>query len=125
MLAHHADDQAETILYRLLRGAGPKGLAGMPVQRHLGKGVLFRPLLAARRSSITDWAKRRQLEFVDDPSNDDQSIDRNYLRHAVVPILQARWPGCIDTITRAGELQARTIDELLQLPLPIVTDSLR
>ncbi len=117
MLAHHADDQAETILYRLLRGAGPRGLSGMPRTRILGRGRLHRPLLWARRELIDLWADVRGLEYVDDPSNRDTNLDRNYLRHSVMPLLAVRWPAASSSIVRAGQLQARAVQELARQPL--------
>lgn len=93
LLAHHADDQAETVLFRLLRGSGVAGLAGMPGCRPLGAGQLARPLLSLERSELERWARAASLDWVEDPSNADQSYDRNYLRHAILPGLKARWPG--------------------------------
>ncbi|WP_428033915.1 tRNA lysidine(34) synthetase TilS [Amphritea sp.] len=93
LLAHHLDDQAETMLFRLLRGAGVRGLAGIPERRSLGRAELFRPLLSVSRQQLMAWADAEQLEWIEDPSNADQNYDRNYLRHAVLPLLQARWPG--------------------------------
>jgi len=93
LLAHHHDDQVETFFLRLLRGAGTLGLAGMPRQRRLGRAQLLRPLLAWRRSDLEAYARRQDLDWVEDDSNQDQSLDRNYLRHSVLPVLERRWPG--------------------------------
>ena len=93
LLAQHRDDQAETMLFRLLRGAGLKGLAGMPGQRSLGKGRLLRPLQQVSRDELQQWAVAEKLSWIEDPSNNDLTFDRNYLRHKVMPPLQARWPG--------------------------------
>lgn len=93
LLAHHADDQAETVLFRLLRGSGVAGLAGMPACRPIGAGQLARPLLSLERTEIEHWARAASLDWVEDPSNSDQVHDRNYLRHAILPGLKARWPG--------------------------------
>lgn len=92
LMAHHADDQAETVLFRLLRGSGVAGLAGMPVSRALGAGALHRPWLALERAELMAVAGQAGLSWVEDPSNADQAFDRNYLRHAVLPGLKARWP---------------------------------
>ncbi len=92
LMAHHGDDQAETVLFRLVRGTGVAGLAGMPAQRSLGGGLLFRPLLAFGREQLSQWATRLGLQWVDDPSNDDQSFDRNFLRHTILQPLKLRWP---------------------------------
>lgn len=93
LLAHHLDDQAETLLLRLMRGAGPKGLAAMPAERPLGQGTLLRPLLNVTRQQLQDWATTFGLNWVDDDSNESLDFDRNYLRHSVMPLLQKRWPG--------------------------------
>ncbi|AOY88134.1 tRNA lysidine(34) synthetase TilS [Marinobacter salinus] len=93
LMAHHGDDQAETVLFRLLRGSGVAGLAGMPRSRKLGAGHLARPLLDLARDDIVRWAREAGLSWVEDPSNVDQVYDRNYLRHAILPRLKARWPG--------------------------------
>ncbi|RTE66912.1 tRNA lysidine(34) synthetase TilS [Amphritea opalescens] len=92
LLAHHLNDQAETMLFRLLRGAGVRGLAGIPPRRTFGKASLFRPLLDIARPQLQQWAQAEQLAWVEDPSNRDLSFDRNYLRHKVIPVLEARWP---------------------------------
>lgn len=95
LMAHHGDDQAETVLFRLLRGSGVAGLAGMPSSRALGQGELHRPLLAFRRQQIQDWAQQAGLMWVEDPSNTDLKYDRNFLRHSVMPLLKSRWPSLI------------------------------
>jgi len=91
-LAHHSDDQAETLMLRMLRGTGPQGLAGMPSQRSLGGGLLIRPLLGFGRAELEAYAQQRQLKWVEDDSNIDVSFDRNFLRHEVMPQLAQRWP---------------------------------
>lgn len=91
--AHHCDDQAETLLYRLLRGSGLRGLGAMPQQRTLSVGVLCRPLLSVPRAELEAYARAHGLEWINDPSNLDEGYDRNYLRHTVMPLLNARWPG--------------------------------
>ncbi|MCS4505645.1 tRNA(Ile)-lysidine synthase [wastewater metagenome] len=91
--AHHADDQAETVLLRLLRGSGVEGLTGIAPSRPLGPLTLIRPLLAWPREAIDTYARARGLEWVDDPDNAELTRDRNYLRHTVLPQLAARWPG--------------------------------
>ncbi len=93
LLAHHADDQAETMLLRLMRGAGARGLAGMPTLRPLGTGRLFRPLLAFTKADLQRYAKQHALRYVNDSSNVDTSLDRNYLRQQVFPLIEKRWPG--------------------------------
>ncbi len=88
LIAHHADDQMETLLFRLLRGTGPAGLAGMSAQRlHLGM-ILGRPLLDVRKSELVDYCQRHAIPFVTDPSNTDPHYARTHLR-ALAPILEA------------------------------------
>lgn len=103
LTAHHRDDQAETVLLRLLRGAGSQGLAAIPEQRSLGKGVLVRPLLAFTRAQLQRYAQEHQLQWIEDDSNSRTDFDRNHLRHEVMPLLQARWPAASTTLARAAE----------------------
>lgn len=91
-LAHHGDDQAETLMLRMLRGTGPHGLAGMPVERSLGQGSLIRPLLGFTRTDLETYAQQHGLQWVEDDSNADTVFDRNFLRHQVMPELAQRWP---------------------------------
>lgn len=102
--AHHADDQAETVLYRVLRGSGPAGLAGIPAQ---GPGGLVRPLLPFRRRELGDWlgrltAHRSPLTSYDDPANRDPRHDRSWLRVAVVPLLVERFGDAV--VRRLGDV---------------------
>ena len=105
LLAHHADDQAETLLLQLLRGAGPRGLAAMPAARFDGLWWL-RPWLDVPRSALDDYAGWRRLRHIDDESNADARYRRNALRRAVVPALRDIAPGYPATLVRAAELQA-------------------
>jgi tRNA(Ile)-lysidine synthase len=100
--AQHRDDQMETLLLQLFRGAGLAGLASMPKQTACGKGVLLRPLLDVPRAAIQDYAEKHRLQWVEDPSNTAYDYDRNYLRHAVVPLLKHRWPGIGVTVARTA-----------------------
>lgn len=93
LLAHHADDQAETQLYRMMRGAGLAGFAAMPVSRPLGAGQLYRPLLSQTRQQLKAMAESAKLSWMEDPSNVDERHDRNFLRRRVMPLLKNRWPG--------------------------------
>ena len=110
-LGHHADDQAETVLLQLLRGAGPRGLAAMPSLRP-GRPALLRPLLGLTRAAIAARAQARQLQWITDESNDDTRYRRNLLRHAVAPVLGAEFPGYPLTLARAAAHQAEA-SELL------------
>ena len=105
-LAHHANDQAETLLLRMLRGTGPQGLAGMPARRELGKGGLIRPLLTFSREELECYAQQQRLSWVEDDSNADTHFDRNFLRHQVMPKLAERWPHCLDTFARNAQVNA-------------------
>ncbi|MBT3437199.1 MAG: tRNA lysidine(34) synthetase TilS [Oceanospirillaceae bacterium] len=92
LLAQHADDQSETMLLRLMRGAGVTGLSAMPKQRSLGLGCMLRPLINVRQQALADYARQHHVVWSDDPSNDDARFDRNFLRHQVLPLLRQRWP---------------------------------
>ncbi|MBN7796768.1 tRNA lysidine(34) synthetase TilS [Parahaliea mediterranea] len=100
--AHHRDDQVETFFLRLLRGAGVDGLGAMAATRPLGAGSLYRPLLEWPRDALEDYARRHGLRHVEDPSNADTDLDRNFLRSQVLPLLAGRWPGYRDTVSRAA-----------------------
>ena len=92
LMAHHADDQAETFLLNAFRGAGVTGLQGMPKTRPIGRGLLCRPLLNCSQDEIKRYAKSQNLEWIEDPSNQSLDFDRNYLRHRVMPDIRTRWP---------------------------------
>ena len=120
LLAHHLDDQVETFFLRLLRGAGIDGLAGMPVSRPIGQGRLVRPLITFTRDDIERVAVRSGLAFVEDPTNATTDIDRNLLRHEVLPLLARRWPAYRSTVSRAaGHMAeaARARDGALTVPV--------
>jgi len=120
LTAQHRDDQAETLLFRLMRGAGVRGLSAMPAQRPLGQGTLLRPLLDVTRAELEAYARAHQLHWIEDPSNEDRQFSRNYLRHQVLPLLTARWPQAQASMARSAahlrEAQG-LLDELAQLDL--------
>lgn len=120
LTGQHRDDQAETLLFRLLRGAGVRGLSGMPVQRALGQGSLVRPLLDITRAELEAYARDHGLRWVEDPSNQDRQFSRNYLRHQVMPLLTGRWPQAHASMARSAahlrEAQG-LLDELAQIDL--------
>ncbi|MFF7063121.1 tRNA lysidine(34) synthetase TilS [Pseudomonas sp. NPDC008258] len=118
----HRDDQAETLLFRLLRGAGLRGLAAMPGQRALGQGRLARPLLGCSRQQLQGYAKVHGLRWIEDPSNADTQFARNYLRSDVFPRLQQRWPQATQNFARAADHLGEALgllDELAQADLAL------
>ncbi|MGE1173758.1 tRNA lysidine(34) synthetase TilS [Pseudomonas sp. BW7P1] len=120
LTGQHCDDQAETLLFRLLRGAGVRGLSGMPAQRALGQGSLVRPLLDIPRSEVEAYAREQGLRWIEDPSNQDRQFSRNYLRHQVMPLLTGRWPQAHVSMARSAahlrEAQG-LLDELAQIDM--------
>jgi tRNA(Ile)-lysidine synthase len=134
-LAHHADDQAETLLLQLLRGAGVRGASAMPVlslsKRPVlsqskwpllagreGSPALIRPLLDFSRQEILGYAAAHELQWIEDESNADDSYPRNFLRHRVLPLLEQKFPACRDTLARSARHFAEAsslLDELAQL----------
>ena len=122
LLAHHGDDQAETLLFRLLRGAGVRGMSAMPFQRALGEGMLLRPLLEHSRSQLESWAVQEGLSWVDDPSNSDTQYDRNFLRQQVLPLLTQRWPQVSERLNVTANHLADAevlLEELAQIDLEV------
>ena len=100
-LGHTRDDQAETFLLRLVRGAGPRGLAGM----HPRNGVIIRPLLSCRRRELREWLAERDHPYVDDETNDDVAIPRNRVRAELVPLLEQRFnPSIVDVLADEADL---------------------
>lgn len=112
LTAHHRDDQLETVLLRLLRGSGVKGLRGISPNMPFGPGYLARPMLEISKDEIRNCAGLWGLNWIEDSSNRDQSFDRNYLRSEVIPQLQQRWPGVAITAGRAAR-QMAAAQELL------------
>jgi tRNA(Ile)-lysidine synthase len=109
LMAHHRNDQAETFLLRLMRGAGVLGLSAMPVERALGTGQIWRPLLNVSRDELEAYANKNKLQWVEDDSNVSLNFDRNFLRHKIIPTLLSRWPHAIkqlqSTTARLEETQ--------------------
>lgn len=102
VLAHHLDDQAETVLMNLLRGAGLRGASGMPARSRLGGKELLRPLLEISRESIAAYARERALEWIEDESNADESLTRNFIRRRLGPLLETRFPKWKRGLARAA-----------------------
>jgi tRNA(Ile)-lysidine synthase len=107
-LGHHQDDQAETFLLRALRGSGVDGLRAMRRWRRFGHGWLWRPLLDVPRGVLAEYARRHDLAWIDDPSNADTTLDRNFLRHRVLPLLRERWPRADAALALSAALQGET-----------------
>lgn len=116
VMAHHADDQAETVMHNLLRGTGPRGAAAIPEVR----GRVLRPLLPVPRSSLLAYAKLHDLKWIEDESNDDRRYTRNFLRHEVMPGIERRFPHAVEQLSAAarrfGEAQG-LLDDLALLDL--------
>jgi len=102
-LAQHRDDQAETILLKLLRGAGPEGLGGMRTLRQFAQGYLWRPLLDISRGVLHDYATAHGLHWIDDPSNADTRLRRNFLRSEILPRLTERWPDATAALAHSAD----------------------
>ena len=123
LLGQHLDDQLETFLLQLKRGAGVKGLSAMAAQMpfSLRKNCqIVRPLLTHSQQMLVDYANQAQLSWVEDESNNDQSYDRNFLRHQIIPSLKQRWPSIAHAVHRSAELcaeQQALADEIAQMDL--------
>jgi tRNA(Ile)-lysidine synthase len=114
LTAHHQDDQLETVLLQLLRGAGMAGLAAMPPIAPFAHGVLVRPLLTATRAELSAWVRAQGLAWVEDDSNAQLRADRNYLRARVLPAIRERWPSAAATVSRSAR-HAAEAQRLLDL----------
>jgi tRNA(Ile)-lysidine synthase len=102
LTAHHEDDQLETVLLMLLRGAGVAGLAAMPELALFPPGLLARPLLSRPRAALEAYVRASRLPHLEDPANRDERFDRNFLRARVLPLIRARWPGAGATVSRSA-----------------------
>ena len=127
LTAHHQNDQAETLLLQLFRGAGVQGLAAMSSSNKVNiNGFTYthlRPLLNNSRVALETYAKKYKLDYVEDPSNKDTAFDRNYLRNEIMPLLRERWLGIDKTISRSATIQAETkqlLDEMAEQKLSSV-----
>lgn len=122
LLAHHAGDQTESLLLHLCQG---RGLYGMPAARAFGAGRLFRPFLDLPQETLAGYARAHDLDWIEDPSNMDVSLDRNFLRHSLLPMLEARFdqlPKRLAQVARSVADTGLALDELAELdrhPLPL------
>ena len=125
-LAHHLDDQAETVLFNLLRGTGLDGASGMAADRKEGKIRFLRPLLHVSRRDILDYAKAHRLRWIEDESNADEGLTRNFIRRQVGPLLESRFPRWRENLARAARhFGARAVDEQRLLRAFLKTRGLR
>lgn len=102
ILGHHQDDQAETVLLQLFRGAGVDGLAAMTELSSIGGGTVARPFLFFSREQLKHYAIEHQLKWIEDESNEDCKYSRNFLRQQMIPLLQSKWPGVVGNIARTA-----------------------
>jgi tRNA(Ile)-lysidine synthase len=102
LVAQHRDDQLETVLLQLFRGAGLRGLSGIPESIFFGPSLMLRPLLNFSKDVIVEYAKTHNLQWIEDPSNQQNDFDRNFLRNNVIPLLKQRWPACAKTVSRSA-----------------------
>ena len=127
LLAHHRDDQMETLLLRLIRGSGSRGLSGIPRSRVLGANRLLRPLLDIDREELQNYAESEQLTWIEDHSNKDEGFDRNYCRHSLLPLIEARWPEYRQSWSKSAVLASESeglLQELAAIDLvQIATES--
>ena len=127
VLGQHREDQAETLLFNLLRGTGLQGAAGMPETRQIRPGLrLMRPLLSIAREDVDDYLRSRSFDWIDDESNDDVRFSRNFLRHRVMPLLRSRFPAAAATLSGAAQRfnEARNLlDDLALLDMAEVPAS--
>jgi len=107
--AQHLNDQAETLLLQLFRTASTAGLSAMPAHRQFGDHVHLRPLLSFSRKEIEDFANENGLHWIEDPSNQDTSFDRNFLRKDVLPLLENRWPEVVTQLSTVAGLQSNNL----------------
>lgn len=115
LTAHHVDDQAETVLLQLLRGAGVHGLAAMPAMAEFSAGHLARPLLEFTRHELEAYANAHGLRWIEDASNQDTRLARNFLRHRIFPLVGERWPGAARQLARSARHAAEAaglLDEM-------------
>ncbi len=115
LMGHHADDQLETFMLRLLRGSGVSGLGGMPHSRELGPARLYRPLLGFTRPDIEEYVGAAKLQWMEDSSNQDLQHDRNFLRHHVMPMLAQRWPNYREPWSKSLQLLEEAGATLMEL----------
>lgn len=123
--AHHQDDQAETLLLQLFRGAGVAGLASMPPQKPLGLGVHYRPMLGIGKQQVIDYATQHKLNWIEDDSNKDTNFRRNLLRLEIIPLLSKIYQNLTKSLARSAKHQSEALKLMRELAeLDIQTNNL-
>ena len=125
VLGHHLDDQVETVLFRMLRGTGMKGLSGMDQMSTFGDKIVLRPLFTLAKTDILKRLNDRGIEFITDNSNEDNAYSRNYIRNLIIPKMLERWPAGSKNIARMAQLarqQSDLLTNLLEDNLKAVSD---
>ena len=110
LLAHHADDVAETLMFRLFRGTGIDGLSGPIKSRKLGEGILLRPWLDYSKSILISYLVDRELNYIEDESNASNHQDRNFIRNEILPLVSKRWPNANSQIQQTSSIIAQHLD---------------
>ncbi|MDQ7051045.1 MAG: tRNA lysidine(34) synthetase TilS [Enterobacterales bacterium] len=113
LMAHHQNDQAETLLFRLIRGSGRLGMSGIQPLRRLAAGSLMRPMLHLSKSDIHDYAIKHELSWIEDPSNQSVQYDRNYIRQQLLPLVEQRWHKATKNIAQFSQIAGEQ-NEILQ-----------
>ncbi|MBT8438315.1 MAG: tRNA lysidine(34) synthetase TilS, partial [Gammaproteobacteria bacterium] len=127
LTAQHLDDQSETLLLQLFRTASAAGLSGMPGRRRIGDNIHLRPLLPFTREELEVYAKENFLHWIEDPSNQDVSYDRNFIRKNVLPLLKDRWPEIAAQLSTVASLQSnnlRVLEDMAAIDLANVVHPL-
>ena len=122
LTGHHQDDQLETLLLALKRGAGSTGLQGIRSSQLFSEGYLLRPLLLFSRDALMDYAHHYQLKWIEDESNQNIDFDRNFIRHHISPLLKQRWPAMAQSASRSAQLcqeQQSLLDEVAEQDLAL------
>jgi len=115
LTAHHLNDQTETLLLNLFRGSGPDGLSGINIIRSFSRGKLVRPLLNIDQKHLKAYAKEKNLNWIDDSSNNDNNLDRNYLRNRIIPKIESRWTSLNKRLAKVTQLSNETKIHLADL----------
>ena len=115
LLGHHQDDQAETLLLQLFRGAGVDGLSAMAVRKKWCSGEMLRPLLQHTKQTLALYAREHALDFIEDESNKDERYSRNFVRHQIMPLVQSKWPNVVKNLSKTAQHCQQAKKNLLAL----------